>query len=82
MKITSKELRNKWLNFYEQRGHGFSQGKGKEPDVVHVDSYREYVEDLKAFMDHVVNPQTEGLKHILYAHSMGGAVSALFLEQY
>ncbi|WP_051204887.1 alpha/beta hydrolase [Butyrivibrio sp. VCD2006] len=68
--------------FLEQRGHGYSEGKLKEPDVVFIDDYDTYVEDLKSFLDKVVFPETEGLKKILLAHSMGGAVSTLFLEKY
>lgn len=68
--------------FMEQRGHGYSEGKLPEVDVVHIDSYDVYVEDFKSFLDQIVLPDTEGLKKVLFAHSMGGAVSALFLEKY
>ena len=118
---------NFWENgytiyFIEQRGHGGS-GDPEAPDVVDVEDFSEYVEDLKCFLDKVVIPetpgiriradihkdrkagkrlkngeqgegnplagggketQTEGRKQnlILYSHSMGGCVSALFLERY
>ena len=68
--------------FLEQRGHGYSEGKNKEPDVVFIDSYDTYVEDLKYFLDKVIVPETAGLKKLLLAHSMGGAVSTLFLERH
>lgn len=68
--------------FLEQRGHGYSGGKMKESDVVHIDDYRTYVSDLKAFMDRVVVPAGISGKRVLFAHSMGGAVSTLFLEEY
>ena len=68
--------------FLEQRGYGYSEGKLPEMDLVYIDDYRTYVNDLKDFLDQVVVPKDNGLRRILFAHSMGGAVSALFLEQY
>ena len=68
--------------FMEQRGFGLSEGKLKEWDIVYIDDYDTYVEDLKTFLDEKVLPETKGLKKFLLAHSMGGAVSALFLEKY
>ncbi|SDB67162.1 alpha/beta fold hydrolase [Butyrivibrio sp. INlla16] len=68
--------------FPEQRGHGYSEGKMKEPDVVYIDDYDTYVEDFHIFMDKVVMPATPEKKRILIAHSMGGAVGTLFLEKY
>ena len=68
--------------FIEQRGHGYSEGKMKEPDVVYIDDYNTYVEDFHIFMDKVVVPATSEKKRILIAHSMGGAVSTLFMEKY
>ena len=110
---------NFWENgytvyFIEQRGHGKS-GDPEAPDVVDVEDFSEYVEDLKCFLDKVVIPETPNIRiradiHkdrltakdskdtdsdagngsaagskqnlLLYAHSMGGCISALFLEQY
>ena len=68
--------------FLEQRGHGFSGGKLLEADVVHIDDFSVYVEDLRAFLDEVVDRHSGGLQKTLFGHSMGGAVSALFLETY
>lgn len=66
--------------FLEQRGYGLSGGKLPEPDIVYIDDYKTYVSDLHEFLEQVVAPKDKGLRRILYAHSMGGAVSALFLE--
>ncbi len=68
--------------FPEQRGHGYSEGKCKEPDVVFIDDYDTYAKDLKCFMDKVVVPAAGSLKKLVIAHSMGGAVATLFLEKY
>ena len=67
---------------HEQRGHGYSEGKTSEPDVVYIDDYDTYVEDFRCFLDKVVIPEAGDMKKILLAHSMGGAVASLFLEKY
>ncbi len=68
--------------FLEQRGHGYSEGKMKEHDIIHIGSYNTYVKDLKAFLDLVVTKKISGIPNIVFAHSMGGAIATLFLEQY
>ncbi|WP_024866951.1 alpha/beta hydrolase [Butyrivibrio sp. FCS014] len=68
--------------FMEQRGHGYSEGKAPQHDVICIDSYDTYVEDLKCFTDNVVKPAAGSLPMLLIAHSMGGCVGALFLEKY
>lgn len=66
--------------FLEQRGHGYSGRQTGDKDMVHVNDYSDYVEDVKIFMDKVVTPIANDLPRILFSHSMGGAVAALFLE--
>lgn len=68
--------------FLEVRGHGHSGGKLLEADVVHVDSFDTYVQDLHAFAEQVVHRHFGDLTWVLFAHSMGGAISTLFLETY
>ncbi len=66
---------------YDQRGHGRSWRAEGIPDisVTHVDHFSDYVEDLriicKTYASRMPGPR------LLFAHSMGGAVAALFLEQ-
>ena len=66
---------------YDQRGHGRSWRADGIPDisVTHVDHFSDYVEDLKtvcnAYKDKLPSPW------FLFAHSMGGAVASLYLEQ-
>lgn len=64
----------------EHRGHGYSDRKVEDLDLVHVEDYQEYVRDFVRFVDAVVKPTEEHC--FLLAHSMGGAVGALVLEQY
>ncbi len=68
--------------FIEHRGHGYSEGKCKEPDLIYIDDYNTYVEDLKCFMDKVVVKETKGLPLLALAHSMGGAIASRFIEKY
>lgn len=66
---------------YDQRGHGRSwRDEGvPDPSITHVDRFSEYVDDLKIICE-TYNP---GSLHpfFVFAHSMGGAVVSLFLEQ-
>lgn len=66
--------------FLEQRGYGYSEGKLSEPDLVYIDDYSTYVEDLNAFINQVVIPKSKSIPRLVLAHSMGGAVTTRFLE--
>lgn len=68
--------------FIELRGHGRSWRSLSQLDLVDVMDFTEYVEDLNSLVRQIYLPRTQGLKHYLYAHSMGGAVGALYLEKY
>ena len=67
---------------YDQRGHGRSW---RDPEVLdlsvtHVDDFTEYVRDLQIVCS-TYRPQP-GQPFFVFAHSMGGAVASLFMEQY
>lgn len=66
---------------YDQRCHGYSGRLTDEMDLLHVDHFEDYVEDLSQFIHEIVIP-TEDKPIYLYSHSMGGAVSALYLAQH
>ncbi len=69
--------------FIELRGHGKSERTAQyEQGGVHVDSFSEYIDDVRSFIDQVVEPETVTGDLFLFAHSMGGAVGALLLEEY
>lgn len=69
--------------FIELRGHGKSERTFESSDQkIYVSDFREYEEDLDAFVHQVVKKESVSGKYILYSHSMGGAVSALYLEDY
>ena len=67
---------------YDQRGHGRSWRTDGIADlsVTHVDRFEEYVADLKAVCDHFLPSMPK--PSLVFAHSLGGAVASLFLEQY
>jgi len=79
------DLRELGYSFYlmDHRGMGFS-GRMIEEDTqrVHVENFNDYVEDVKTFIDTVVNGSMTHPKLVLIAHSMGGAIAAHYLEQY
>ena len=67
----------------ELRGHGYSYRRVPENDRVDIDCFETYVEDMKTFMDKVVNARyPSGVRKLLFAHSMGGDVGTLFLEDH
>ncbi len=63
---------------YDQRGHGYSTREA-ENGIVHIRHFTQYDEDLNALLctmeDKLPTPR------YLFAHSMGGAVAALYLER-
>ena len=67
---------------YDQRGHGRSwRAEGiADPSVTHLDRFEDYVGDLKAVCDHFLPSLPRPA--FVFAHSMGGAVTSLFLEKY
>jgi lysophospholipase len=68
----------------DHRGHGHSGSLGaKDNTEISVENFEYYIADLKNFIDQVVIPsKAKNEKMFLYAHSMGGCIGALFLEEY
>ena len=64
---------------FDQRGHGRSHREAPL-NVVHVDRFEQYVEDLEDLLNAYGSELTAPLS--LFAHSMGGAVSMIFLEKH
>ena len=67
---------------YDQRGHGRSWRPEGIDDLslTHVDRFDEYVNDLRALCDQRLRDMPK--PWMAFAHSMGGAVTARFLEQW
>jgi len=70
------------VGIYDQRGHGKSVREGTDPDIVHIDSFDSYVDDLKRFVDDVAVGRLNAVKSKLYlfGHSFGGCVGARYIE--
>lgn len=65
---------------YDQRGHGRSwrDPEVRNLSVTHVDAMADYVEDLRMVVETLLKDSPRPWD--LFAHSMGGAVAALYLE--
>ena len=70
------------VDMMDHRGHGFSSREVEDLCKVTISSFDVYVEDLKLFLARVVCPSLqEGEKLFAFAHSMGGGVLELLLEE-
>lgn len=65
----------------DHRGHGRSFRQSHHPNLVFINSFNDYVEDLHDFVSLVVKTETK-LPLYLFGHSMGGAVAAIYIEKY
>lgn len=65
----------------DHRGHGFSGRQAEDPFMVHIDDFQDYVDDFKQLIDTIVIPENPNSPLYIFAHSMGGAIATLYLEQ-
>ncbi len=77
------DLRHENYSIYilDHRGQGFSGRLLDDRMKFHIDDFSNYVLDAKRFVDEIVDARPHE-KKILLAHSMGGAIGALYLENY
>ncbi len=66
----------------DHRGHGRSLRDTTHPNRIHLIHFSDYVSDLHLFLTMIVKPRTQELPLYLFAHSMGGAIGAAYLEAY
>jgi lysophospholipase len=66
---------------HDHRGQGFSGGRINQQNRGDVKSFDDFVADLARFVDTVVKPR-QHRRVFLLAHSMGGGIGSLFLEQH
>jgi lysophospholipase len=77
-----------WNNDYsvyihDHRGQGLSAREAKvadHPQKGYVEDFPDFVADLRTFVDQHVRPG-QHRNHFLLAHSMGGAIASLYLEE-
>jgi lysophospholipase len=66
---------------HDHRGQGASTRLIKtDGQRSHVDEFTYYVDDLKTFVDREVKPHHK--RRFLLAHSMGGGIASLYVEQF
>lgn len=77
------DLWNQGYSLYliDHRGQGRSGRMLQDPLKGYVAHFEDYVDDLKTFHDRVVE-QDKPAKVFILAHSMGGAISARYLERW
>jgi lysophospholipase len=64
----------------DHRGQGFSGRMTKDAEAGYVEHFDNYVQDFERFMKQVVLAKSHS-RLFLLAHSMGGAVGAMYLER-
>lgn len=69
------------LYLIDHRGQGMSDRMLDDPQKGYVDQFDDYVVDLKQFHDQIIMAD-QPAKLFLLAHSMGGAISARYLERW
>lgn len=63
------------------RGHGRSVRTVDDLSMIHIDRYDSYLTDLEYLAENIAKKENPGLPLYLYGHSMGGGISAAFLEK-
>ncbi|QIZ78274.1 alpha/beta fold hydrolase [Ferrimonas lipolytica] len=69
------------LYLWDHRGQGLSERMLTNRHIGHVHHFRDYVADMVKFVRERVTPDKPAQRYLL-AHSMGGAIAALYLHQY
>ncbi len=70
---------------FDHRGHGFSpREKSLDGDYskVHIEHFATYVEDAHSVVAQIAQPLANGKQLFLFAHSMGGAIGAIYLREH
>src|SRR5699024_8857525 len=70
-----------YVYIIEHRVHVYAERLEIDNSQIDVENFNYYVKDLKKFLNSIVVPNLNNRKLYLYAHSMGGAIGALFLEK-
>jgi lysophospholipase len=69
------------LYLIDHRGQGLSGRMLPDSHKGYVNSFEDYVTDLKSLYDKVIAPKQHP-GHLLLSHSMGGTIAALYLQQH
>jgi lysophospholipase len=66
----------------DHRGHGLSDREVEGYSKVNINHFEDYVLDFNEFIEKVVKEESLTKRLILFAHSMGGGIGALYIEQF
>jgi len=83
LELTHSLLRQGWsVVSYDQRGHGRSWRDERITDgsLTHIDHFETYVQDLETVCEKMLRKMPK--LWMIFCHSMGGAVTSLFLEKH
>jgi len=77
------DLEKSGLSIYtfDHRGQGLSGRMLADPSKGHVERYEDYLDDMKTFMETVVDKKPHD-KVFALAHSMGGGVTTLYAQRH
>ena len=80
---TIYDLAQKGYSIYsmDHRGQGYSDRILTNPELGYVRRFDDYLVDAKIFVDTIVNARPHARRFLL-AHSMGGAIAALYCYQF
>jgi lysophospholipase len=67
---------------YDHRGHGLSERPVDNINLIHVESFSDYIADLDFLIENQVKIYGKNLPIYLFSHSMGGAVAALYKAEH
>ena len=70
------------VSIIDQRGHGYSYRQQEDLSKVTIGDFDEYVKDYRIFVkDKITSVMKDGEKLYMFAHSMGGCIAALLMEE-
>ena len=64
----------------DNRGHGHSYRLKGSTQTVRLNKFSDYIEDLDAFVNKVVKPNSDNLPLYVFSHSMGGGIVARYIQ--
>lgn len=67
---------------FDHRGQGLSSRLTDNPHKGHIDDFQQYVDDMHQLLSRTVGQSSDPQPLYLLGHSMGGAISTLYLQQH
>lgn len=64
----------------DNRGHGHSYRMKGSIETVRLNKFSDYIEDLDVFVNKVVKPHNKNLPLYVFSHSMGGGITARYIQ--